>query len=203
MAEWLNLGEVADLLGVHPATVRSWADKGELPTKRTAGGHRRFRRADVEARLTTQASPNQTGAQVVIDTTMGRMRFHLAELAEQTWYEQIDERSRRELGVLGRRTLLLLQRFLVNDEDESLLTEAQDIGVAYEATGRLAGLTLTQTVRAYLYFREFLFQTHYDMVAAAGTQGPTDWGAIHNQMTFLANEILLALVAAHERVTSP
>ena len=29
--DWINLSEAAELLGVHPATVRAWGDKGELP----------------------------------------------------------------------------------------------------------------------------------------------------------------------------
>ncbi len=44
--EWLSLSEAAELLGMHPATVRLWADRNELPSRRTNGGHRRFRRSD-------------------------------------------------------------------------------------------------------------------------------------------------------------
>ena len=54
VSEWLSLSEVAEMLGVHPSTVRSWADQGRLPTHRTEGGHRRFRRADVELWLHSQ-----------------------------------------------------------------------------------------------------------------------------------------------------
>jgi len=50
-AEWLTLSQAAALLGVHPSTVRRWADHGDLPVKLTPGGHRRFRRAELEARL--------------------------------------------------------------------------------------------------------------------------------------------------------
>lgn len=40
----------AQLLGVHERTVRRWADEGRLPVAyTTAGGHRRYRLADVEA----------------------------------------------------------------------------------------------------------------------------------------------------------
>ena len=42
--EWLNLGEAAEILGVHPSTLRAWADHGEIPAHRTPGKHRRFRR---------------------------------------------------------------------------------------------------------------------------------------------------------------
>ena len=40
--EWLSLREAAEMLGMHPATVRLWADRNELPSRRTNGGHRRF-----------------------------------------------------------------------------------------------------------------------------------------------------------------
>ena len=36
--EWLSLSDAAEYLGVHPSTVRAWADKGDLPVHRTAGG---------------------------------------------------------------------------------------------------------------------------------------------------------------------
>ena len=43
--------EVARLFGTSPKTVVRWAKSGQLPAVRTLGGHRRFRRADVEAAL--------------------------------------------------------------------------------------------------------------------------------------------------------
>ncbi|MFL5274503.1 MAG: MerR family transcriptional regulator [Anaeromyxobacteraceae bacterium] len=45
--EDLTSAEAADLLRVSAATVKRWADDGWLPSRRTRGGHRRFRRADV------------------------------------------------------------------------------------------------------------------------------------------------------------
>lgn len=41
--------DVARLLGVHPDTVRRWADAGVLPYWRSPTGQRRFRRADIDA----------------------------------------------------------------------------------------------------------------------------------------------------------
>lgn len=37
---YYRMGEVADLLGISPDTVRRWADGGRLRTRRSAGGHR-------------------------------------------------------------------------------------------------------------------------------------------------------------------
>ena len=51
--EFLRPGEAAKLLQVSPKTVTRWADRGYIPCVITLGGHRRFRRADVEALLQT------------------------------------------------------------------------------------------------------------------------------------------------------
>ncbi len=47
----LTPAEVAALFRVDPKTVTRWAKAGKISVVRTLGGHRRFRRADVEARL--------------------------------------------------------------------------------------------------------------------------------------------------------
>jgi excisionase family DNA binding protein len=49
--EVLRLSVAAELLGVHPDTLRRWADAGRLRVYRTPTGERRFRRADVKALL--------------------------------------------------------------------------------------------------------------------------------------------------------
>ena len=46
--EWLTLGEAARYLGVAQSTVRKWADMGRVETFKTPGGHRRFRREDLD-----------------------------------------------------------------------------------------------------------------------------------------------------------
>jgi excisionase family DNA binding protein len=42
-------GETADLFGVDPKTVATWADEGRLTAIRTPGGHRRFPVAEINA----------------------------------------------------------------------------------------------------------------------------------------------------------
>lgn len=46
--DYLTPGEVAQLLHVSPKTISRWASQGLLPCVVTLGGHRRFRRQDVE-----------------------------------------------------------------------------------------------------------------------------------------------------------
>lgn len=53
--------EVARLFSVDPKTVTRWAKAGRLTTMRTVGGHRRFKRSEIEAlaRFSTPANPAQ------------------------------------------------------------------------------------------------------------------------------------------------
>ncbi len=47
--EWLTLGQAARFLGVAQSTMRKWADQRLVPSFKTPGRHRRFRRGDLEA----------------------------------------------------------------------------------------------------------------------------------------------------------
>jgi excisionase family DNA binding protein len=49
MQKYLTTRQVAEVFHVHPNTVVVWANEGRLPVVRTAGGHRRFDPAEVEA----------------------------------------------------------------------------------------------------------------------------------------------------------
>lgn len=46
--EYLTAGEVARILHVSPKTISRWAAQGLIPCLVTLGGHRRFRREDVD-----------------------------------------------------------------------------------------------------------------------------------------------------------
>src|ERR671922_213642 len=50
-SDWLTLGQAAKFLGVAQSTIRKWSDQGRLPAFYTPGGHRRYRRADLDAFL--------------------------------------------------------------------------------------------------------------------------------------------------------
>src|SRR5512137_1520743 len=48
MDDFLSTVDVGRMAGVGPTAVKRWADEGLLSCVRTAGGHRRFQRAEVE-----------------------------------------------------------------------------------------------------------------------------------------------------------
>jgi excisionase family DNA binding protein len=50
-SDWLTLGQAAKYLGVAQSTIRKWSDGGRLLAFYTPGGHRRYRRSDLDAFL--------------------------------------------------------------------------------------------------------------------------------------------------------
>jgi excisionase family DNA binding protein len=86
--EWLTLGQAAAYLGAAQSTVRKWADGGRLPTFYTPGGHRRFRRADLDAFLAgsrgAPAARDSSGPRVlVVDDDAGLREFIRANLESE------------------------------------------------------------------------------------------------------------------------
>lgn len=59
-SELLTPAEVAVLFRVNPKTVTRWARNGRLTAIKTLGGHRRFRRSEVE-RLVEESTSTATG----------------------------------------------------------------------------------------------------------------------------------------------
>jgi excisionase family DNA binding protein len=53
--ELMTPGEVARVFAVNPKTVNRWVKSGKLESVRTIGGHRRFRKADIDAALKAAA----------------------------------------------------------------------------------------------------------------------------------------------------
>jgi len=199
--DWLNLGDAAALLGVHPSTLRAWSDRGDIPTHRTPGQHRRFRRADIESWLDSRRETHVTPGQLIVENVLGRTRLQMAEgrLSETAWYQRFDDRRRRELRETGRNQLRLLVRYLGEDGD-SVLPELQDVGQAYARLGREAGLSLAETVRVFLYFRDFLYDSVIDVYQASGQRAAREWASMHRRTALFTNTVLLALIEAHESI---
>jgi excisionase family DNA binding protein len=64
--DWVTLGQAAKYLGVAQSTIRKWSDQGRVPTFYTPGGHRRYRRRDLDAFLERSGPTAKTGPLVLI-----------------------------------------------------------------------------------------------------------------------------------------
>ncbi len=64
--DWLTLGQAAKYLGVAQSTIRKWSDQGRVPAFYTPGGHRRYRRRDLDAFLERSGPGGQEGGPMVL-----------------------------------------------------------------------------------------------------------------------------------------
>lgn len=200
--DWLSLREAADMLGMHPATVRVWADRDELPSRRTNGGHRRFRRADIEARLRQEAERRpHPAAQLLVQSVLGRVRFAFTDgtLERLPWYQHFNTVARDSYRLLGRRVLELLLRALTDGVVTSdLKQEAFQLGLEYGTVTHSSHVSVADAVRAFLYFRNMIDESVLQLAEVRGIRDHQDlpWAESLRQIMSLTNEILPALIEA-------
>ena len=65
-SDWLTLGQAAKFLGVAQSTIRKWSDQGRVPAFYTPGGHRRYRRGDLETFLDRSGPGPRGGGPLVL-----------------------------------------------------------------------------------------------------------------------------------------
>jgi len=196
--EWLSLREAANLLGMHPATVRLWADRNEIPSRRTSGGHLRFRRTDVEARLREETQPEPgPAALLLIESVLGRIRFAFTDgtLNAFPWYQHFDVTARDGYRQLGRQLLDLLLRTFNDPNKEKLTDEIVELGHAYGRITRQSHVPVADAVRAFLYFRTLVDKGILQLVEVRGNHGQDiPWAESLYQIQAITNELLPALI---------
>jgi excisionase family DNA binding protein len=200
-SEWVSLGEAAQIVGVHPATIRKWAEQGELPFRRTPGGHRRFRRSDLNQWLETYRPGQPAEAQIIVQNTLSRVRREIGDkqkLAQQEWYTKLSPEARETMRQQGLRLMDDLIRYLANPAAEAELQAARQIGKTYGDLLRAQNLALSKTLEGYFYFSNFLLEAVIQLLETGSTRSPVDWGNLLRQVIQFTREILTGLIAAYE-----
>ncbi len=89
--DWLTLGQAAKFLGVAQSTIRKWSDQGRVPAFYTPGGHRRYRRRDLEQFL-ERSGPGgrEAGPVVLIVDDDGKLREFIRVNLEMEGYSVVE-----------------------------------------------------------------------------------------------------------------
>ncbi len=205
-SEWVSLGEAAEIIGVHPATIRNWAERGELPCRRTPGGHRRFRRADLEQWLETHRAARPAEAQVVVQNALGRMRletFNREKLAKLAWYARLDEQARAMMRQQGLTMMDALITHLAHPENDEGLRAAFEFGTAYGQFLRGQGLAFSQALQGYYYFVDILLDAVIQLAETSSGRAAANWGDTLRQVYAFTREVLMGMVEVYESPQSP
>jgi excisionase family DNA binding protein len=62
--QFLRTSDVAALFQVSERTVSEWAKRGQVPSVRTPGGHRRYPAEKIRGLLNEGSGPTETGAEI-------------------------------------------------------------------------------------------------------------------------------------------
>lgn len=200
--EWLSLAEASERLGVHPTTLRRWANAGQIPCFRTPGGHRRFRASDLAAWMQGQHSTGLVPQpDALVQSAVGLTRQEMAEhgVSRESWYTAFElEEDRQQMRDTGRRLFGLAIQYMSRTKGhEAILKEGQRIGMFYGQASAQRNVSLVDMVRALFFFRESLLRA-----ARPGQANPGQYDAedvrIHRQLRHFMDEVMYACLASYE-----
>ena len=157
------LRDACRLLDVSDTTLRQWADSGYLRVYRTPGGHRRFLREDVDSFASAPGQAQEQGREGAIeDSALRKIRRRLSreDVVKQPWYQSVEEEGKVRMRLFGRRLLsLLLQETGPRRRRQELLEEAYLLGREYGTEMSDRGVTLKDTIEAFVFFRTMVLDS--------------------------------------------
>ena len=202
--EWLSLSDAAKVLGVHPSTVRLWSDKGILPTHKTQGGHRRYKRSEISLwaqsykRSRASSIEPEHMMQEVIKTV--RMQISEGRLQAESWYQKLDENARVQYRMSGRSLFHGLMTYMATNGAEAA-SEAYAIGYEYASRAHRYSLSYVVAARAFLFFRNALIESVMKVYGDANVpsgQTAEAFGKMHG----FTDEILISLLQTYQSLNN-
>ena len=180
----LTIGQAAELLGVHPLTIRNWSEKGTIRCLRTPGGHRRYRLQDLRRAIASPQHDPATAA-AIVELARSAVREALASVRRSPTgappsgsgvlhglRSELNGNQRRSMTHLGRELLGLLIGYAVAHADgagggtaagdgwsrEDALRRARQLGASYGRAARRLGLAPADVVATFNFFQETVVQ---------------------------------------------
>lgn len=200
---WVPMGAASRLVGVGHDTLRRWADSGKVQSYQTPGGHRRFLRSSLEAMVN---APRRQRYDVVrlpdsTRTMAGELHRRMARTgyASQPWQARLSAEERDEFRRWGQRTFELVVEYVAatkRAERQLLLEEAEKMGGLYGAEASRAGLSLAETVEAFLFFRSPVLDAIVGHLRKRSADVADVTAAFHEANAAI-DQVLVTLVSSH------
>ncbi len=200
--EWLSLAGAADLLGVHPSTVRQWSDKGILPVHKTQGGHRRYKRGEILlwAESTQRSKEEAIEPEGMMQEIVRNVRMQISEgrLQEETWYQKLDEDARTQYRASARSLFQGLMTYVATNGKEAS-HEAHAIGYEYASRARRYSLSYVDAAKAFLFFRDTLVESVIKVFTEANVPARRAT-EMYTRMHAFTDDILISLLETYRKL---
>jgi excisionase family DNA binding protein len=199
MNEWLSLSAAAELLGVHPSTVRLWSDKGLLPVHRTQGGHRRYKRDEVVLWAQTAREVRTVQPEDMMQSAIRNVRMQVTEgkLEAESWYQKLDNEARMQYRQSSRSLFQGLMNYLASTNEEAA-SEAFAVGYEYASRARRYNLSYVDAARAFMFFRNVLIQSVMKVYSEANIPSGKAWEEMLGKMHTFTDQILISLLQTYQ-----
>ena len=154
---WLTLGQASRTLGVTASTLRRWADRGQVPSFTTPGGHRRFLASAVQALVPAARARRPALA------TIGASSEHIVRAyrraqplahgsTDMGWLDSLSDTERGRFRERGMQLVGDLLAYL--DAEHGDLAVAEQHARDYGIEAAKLGASLSATVEGFLRFRK-------------------------------------------------
>lgn len=179
------------MLGITPATLRRWADQGDVSAFVTPGGHRRFRRSVIEALIPKPRSPRAIAASFGASATRVARAYHAPEHSRS----MLSDADRADFRERGRRLLGVLLDYL-EARSPARLAEAKAAAADYGRRAAALGVSLSDAVEAFVRFRR-AFTTELAGIARRRRLDTREATALLLEAERAVDQLLLALTGGH------
>jgi len=207
---WLSIREACAFLGVDQSTLRRWTNDGRVPVFKTPGGHRRYAREDLRALVVGNprklGKPRVSRQELTSRTLSAYQDDYLKAAREQKWFRAFGATSQEEHRQIGRRLVDLAIRYAAapgqREERGELLEEGRQIGAHYGVSSARSGLSTSETIEVFLYFRYPVVKALLDVIEKEGLPARRASRLFIGIDDFI-DEVLIAMIRAHEETGEP
>jgi excisionase family DNA binding protein len=198
----LGITQAAKMLGIHPLTLRNWAEKGHISFYRTPGGHRRFWEKDLVNFMAkmSQGSPESTLVTVThqaVQRAIATFPQQHPQVTQPVWQMNLSEQQRMAMRSIGRKLLGVTIQYAAGTADESVLNKGREIGSTYGRFVRHHNLALSEAVATFNFFRDTIFEVTFDTHTDA-VEIDTSRPQLYRRLNHFFNEVMLAMIRAAE-----
>ena len=190
------------MLGITPATLRRWADQGDVAAFVTPGGHRRFPREAIES-LVPRSRRRPALAGVNVTATRVARVYRRAKPpgrpAPPPWLAGLSDEERAEFRERGHRLLSMLLEQLDEDSANRPMGRLAEVATSAAEYGRRAaalGASLSETVEAFVRFRA-AFIGELAVMARRRRLDTREATALLVEAEHAADRLLVALMNGH------
>jgi excisionase family DNA binding protein len=203
----LSLGPASKVLGIHPDTLRRWADEGRIETFLSLGGHRRFDRRELE-RVRSSRRPGSVQPLSSLGATPDRLsrayrRSYTTESEARSARSAVPAGDHEAFRTDGRGLVASLVAYLdASEPGDRQTAESAAAALTDDLARRLAagGISLTESVGLFVAARR-PFLSELGVIARRRALDAERISAMFEEASALLDRLLVRLIAVHQEPT--